>query len=142
MGTVARLYLLMITIVAVSAFGVQSSQAAMMGMSDEMKTAITHAGFAEKYDTMKEVSLHLHHVINCLVGSGDPMFDGAAGNPCQGQGKGIMPDIKASMGEDQEYQVAWWLAHVADQAIKMGNLQQAKAAGHIIGVQLTAMAKM
>ena len=111
-------------------------------MKTELKTAITHAGYAEKYDTMKEVSMHLHHVINCIVGSGDAMYDAAAGNPCQGQGKGIMPDIKASMGEDQEYQVAWWLAHLADQAIKMGNLAQAKAAGHIIGVQLTAMSKM
>jgi len=128
-------------LVVLTLIGLQPTHAAM-SMGDEMKTAITHAGFAEKYDTMKEVSMHLHHVINCIVGSGDAMYDAAAGNPCQGQGKGIMPDIKASMGEDQEYQVAWWLAHLADQAIKMGNLAQAKAAGHIIGVQLTAMSKM
>jgi len=123
------------------AFGVQPSPAAM-GMGDELKTAITHAGFAEKYDTTKEVTLHLHHVINCIVGPADPMFDKVAGNPCQGQGKGIMPDIKAAMGQDQEYQVAWWLAHLADQAIKMGNLAQAKAAAHIIKTQLTSMSKM
>jgi hypothetical protein len=70
------------------------------------------------------------------------MYDQAAGDPCQGQGKGILPDIKASMGEDQEYQVAWWLAHMADQALTMGNLAQAKAAAHIIRVQLASMAKM
>jgi hypothetical protein len=46
------------------------------------------------------------------------------------------------MGEDQEYQVAWWLAHMGSDALKMGNLAQAKAAAHIIGVQLTAMSKM
>jgi hypothetical protein len=91
---------------------------------------------------MKEVSLHLHHVVNCLVGPNDPMFDKAAGNPCQGQGNGILPDIKAKMGEDQEYQVAWWLAHMGSEAIKMGNLNQARAAAHIIAVQLTAMSKM
>ena len=136
-----RWFVLGMALAALAAFGVQPAPAAM-GMSDELKTAITHAGFAEKYETMKEVSAHLHHVINCLVGSGNTMFDKAAGNPCQGQGKGIMPDIKASMGQDQEYQVAWWLAHLADQAIKMGNLAQAKAAAHIIGVQLTAMSKM
>jgi len=113
-----------------------------MGMGKELKTAITHSGFAEKYDTTKEVTLHLHHVINCIVGPGDPLFDKMAGNPCQGQGKGIMPDIKAAMGQDQEYQVAWWLAHLADQAIKMGNLAQAKAAAHIIKTQLTSMSKM
>lgn len=136
-----RWFMLGMAVAALTAFGTQPAPAAM-SMGPEMKTAITHAGFAEKYDSMKEVSLHLHHVINCLVGSGDAMFDKAAGNPCDGQGKGIMPDIKTAMGQDQEYQVAWWLAHMADQAIKMGNLPQAKAAGHIIGVQLTAMSKM
>jgi hypothetical protein len=127
---------------AVAAWGAAPSPAAMMGTGEEMKTAITHAGFAEKYDSMNEVSLHLHHVINCLVGPNDKMFDKMAGNPCQGQGNGILPDVKASMGEDQEYQVGWWLAHIADQAITMGNLAQAKAAAHIISVQLTAMSKM
>jgi hypothetical protein len=120
----------------------QGTYAAEMGMADELKTAITHAGLAEKSDTMKDVSLHLHHVVNCVVGEGDPMFDKASGNPCQGQGKGIMPDIKAKMGQDQEYQVAWWLAHMGSDALKMGNMAQAKAAAHIIGVQLTAMSKM
>jgi hypothetical protein len=124
------------------AVAAQGTYAADMGMAEELKTAITHAGFAEKYDSMKEVGLHLHHVVNCLVGESDPMFDKGAGNPCQGQGKGILPDIKAKMGEDQEYQVAWWLAHLGSDALKMGNLAQAKAAAHIIGVQLTAMSKM
>ena len=31
--------------------------------SAELKTAVTHAGFAAKYDTMKEVTLHLHHAL-------------------------------------------------------------------------------
>jgi hypothetical protein len=130
-----------LTVVAL-AFAVHGTFAAEMGLAAELKTATTHAGFAAKYDTTKEVTMHLHHVINCLVGAGDKMFDKAAGNPCQGQGKGIMPDIKAKMGADQEYQVAWWMAHMADEAIKMGNLAQAKAAAHIIEVQLTAMSKM
>ncbi len=138
----ARWSVLGIAVLAAMALGAQAIAAAPMGMADELKTAITHAGFAAKYDMMKEVSLHLHHVVNCLVGPNDKMFDKAAGNPCQGQGNGIMPDIKAKMGEDQEYQVAWWLAHIADQALSMGNLQQAKAAAHIIQVQLASLSKM
>jgi len=129
-------------LVVAAAVAVQGARAAEMGMADALKTAITHAGFAEKYDTMKEVGLHLHHVVNCLVGESDPMYDKAAGNPCQGQGKGIMVDLKAKGGMDQEVQVAWWLAHMGSDAVKMGNLAQAKAAAHIIGVQLTAMSKM
>jgi hypothetical protein len=139
---IASLSTLGIVLLAAMTFGVQTLFAAEMGMGAELKTAITHAGFAQKYDTMKEVTLHLHHIVNCLVGPNDKLFNAAAGNPCQGQGNGIMPDIKGQMGEDQEYQVAWWLAHLADQAITMGNLQQAKAAAHIVEVQLTAMSKM
>jgi hypothetical protein len=129
-------------IVAISAFGVRATSAAEMGMAAELKTAIAHAGYAEKAGTMAEVTMHLHHVLNCLVGPGDKMFDKAAGDPCQGQGNGIMPDIKKAMGTDQEYQVAWWLAHMAGDAIAMGNMAQAQAAAHIIGVQLTSLSKM
>ena len=138
----ARWLVLGTVLAGFAAAGAQPSPAAMTGMADEIKTAANHAGYAEKYDSMKEVSGHLHHVLNCLVGPSDKRFDKAAGDPCQGQGNGILPDIKASMGEDQEYQVAWWLAHVAEQALTMGNLAQAKAAGHIINIQLTATSKM
>lgn len=139
---IGRWFMLGMTLVALAAFGVRPSPAAMMGTGEEIKTAITHAGFAEKYDSMKDVALHLRHVRNCLVGPGDKMYDKMAGDPCEGQGKGILPDIKASMGADQEYQVGWWLAHIADQALTMGNLAQAKAAAHIIRIQLTSMSKM
>jgi len=135
-------WLLVLAIGGVLLFSAQRTFAQGMGMQTELKTAITHAGFAEKYDSMKEVSLHLHHVVNCLVGANDPMYDKASGNPCEGQGNGILPDIKAKMGEDQEYQIAWWLARLGSDAIKMGNLAQAKAAAHIIHVQLTSMEKM
>ncbi len=128
--------------VAVLTLGVHGTYAAEMGMADALKTAITHAGFAQKYDTMKEVTLHLHHVVNCIVGGDDKMFNKEAGNPCQGQGKGIMVDLKAKGASDQEVQVAWWLAHMGDDATKMGNLAQARAAAHIIEVQLTSMSKM
>ena len=53
-----------------------------------------------------------------------------------------LPDIKAKMGVDPEYLAAWWLAHLGDEAIKMGDLAKAKAAAHIIEVQLTSMSKM
>ncbi|TMI90073.1 MAG: hypothetical protein E6H00_07725 [Bacillati bacterium ANGP1] len=129
-------------VVVALALAIQGTSAQEMGMKIEIKTAITHAGFASKYDSLNEVTLHLHHVVNCLVGPDDKLFDKAAGNPCQGQGKGVLPEIKASMGTDQEYNVAWWLAHLGDEAIAMKNLAQAKAAAHIIEVQLTSMSKM
>jgi hypothetical protein len=139
---VTRLVVLVVAALAVTSLGARPIYAADAGMAAELKTAIAHAGYAEKAGAMTDVTMHLHHVVNCLVGPADSMYDKAAGNPCQGQGAGIMPDIKKMMGEDQEYQVAWWLAHMANDAIKMGNMAQAQAAAHIIGLQLTSMAKM
>lgn len=116
-----------------------SRPAAGGSLQDEFKTAVTHAGFAAKYDTLKEVTVHLHHVLNCLVGPKDSkMFDSAAGNPCQGQGNGILPDIQSNK---DKYTEAWWAAHLADEAITMKNLDQAKSAGHIIMLVLTDVQK-
>lgn len=106
-------------------------------LQEELKTAITHAGFAARYDSLNEVTLHLHHALNCLVGPNGKMFDAAAGNPCQG-GHGILVDI-SDAGKDR-YNQAWWAAQLAHEAITMKNLDQAKAAGHIITLALTSLA--
>lgn len=112
------------------------------GVKTEVATALTHAGFAAKYDTMKEVTLHLHHVVNCLVGPKDKMFDSSAGNPCDGQGNGALVDIKASMGEDAAFNQAWWAANVAQQAIMTNNLAQEKSGAHVIILILTDLQNM
>lgn len=109
-------------------------------LQTEVKTALTHAGFAAKYDTLKEVTLHLHHVINCLVGSKDKMFDASAGNPCEGQGNGIVADLPASMGKDAQYE-ARWSAHIADEAISMKSVEEARAGAHIVSLALDDLQK-
>jgi hypothetical protein len=120
----------------------QSAQMAAAGNPDaELKTAMTHAGFAAKYDALKEVSLHLHHVINCVVGPQDKMFDAAAGNPCQSQGNGFLPDLKVKKGEDAQYYQVQWVARIAGQAIASNNLQEAKAAARIASLVLEDAAK-
>jgi hypothetical protein len=60
----------------------------------EIATAATHAGLAAKSTDMKTTQMHLHHVVNCLVGPGGTGFDAAPGNPCNGQGTGAIPDTK------------------------------------------------
>jgi hypothetical protein len=109
--------------------------------SAELKTAVTHAGFAAKYDTMKEVTLHLHHALNCLVGPQDKLFDAAAGNPCQGQGNGYLPDQKAAKRENKQYYEAWWAAQIAAQALASDNLGAATAAARIVNMVLDNVAK-
>ena len=120
----------------------QSTLASAAGdPSAELNTAITHAGFAAKYETMKEITLHLHHALNCLVGPQDKRFDTAAGNPCQGQGNGYLPDQKAAKGENSPYYEVWWAAQIAAQALTSDNMGAAKAAARIVNMVLENAAK-
>ncbi len=107
----------------------------------EIKTAISHAGYAAKADAESGVTQHLHHVMNCLVGPEDKMFDQAAGNPCKGQGNGALPDLKAKGSQDGQYYEASWAAQVASQGIASKNLQEAKAAARVAGLILEDAAK-
>jgi hypothetical protein len=62
----------------------------------EIATAAQHAGFAAKARNVKLLHTHLHHVINCLAGSSGSGFDAAAGNPCNGEGKGALADASGA----------------------------------------------
>ncbi len=120
----------------------RSGQAAPGNPEAELKTAITHAGYSAKADALKGVTTHLHHTLNCLVGPADPRFDAAPGNPCKGQGNGFLPDLKATKGETEQYHEVWWVAAIADQALKTENLGQTKAAARIATVVLQDAEKM
>ena len=65
---------------------------AEMDAAKEAGTAAQHAGLAAKSTEMKLVQMHLHHVVNCLVGPNGQGFDASAGNPCKDQGNGAIPD--------------------------------------------------
>ena len=69
--------------------------AAMPAFADEgqeVTTAAQHAGMAAGSADIKMVHMHLHHVVNCLVGPTGDGFDKAAGNPCDGKGNGALMD--------------------------------------------------
>lgn len=70
------------------------------GAQKQIETAMKHAQFAAKVSTLEQTQLHLHHVVNCLVGPNGQGFDAKAGNPCKGQGNGAINDAKA--GSDQQ----------------------------------------
>ena len=62
------------------------------GGSKQAATAAQHAGFAAKSGEVKQVHMHLHHAVNCLVGPGDDGFDDSNANPCASLGNGAIPD--------------------------------------------------
>jgi hypothetical protein len=66
----------------------------------EIRTAAQHAEFAVKGKNIDVVHMHLHHVINCIVGSGGAGFDASAGNPCNNMGKGALSDASGSDGAE------------------------------------------
>ncbi len=132
---------LLATVVALAFAGTWAFAQSAGNPEAEIKTAIAHAGYAGKADALNGVHLHLHHVLNCMVGPQDKMFDAAAGNPCKDQGNGALPDIKAKMGEDTQYYEASWVAQIANQGITSNNLQEAKAAAHVANLILEDAAK-
>lgn len=62
----------------------------------EIRVAGIHAGLAADMHRLALIHLHLHHVINCLVGVRGREFDPQAGNPCKGLGHGAIPDAPKS----------------------------------------------
>jgi len=60
----------------------------------EVSTAANHAGLAAAAKDMAGVQMHLHHTINCLVGTKGEGFDTGVANPCKDQGNGAIPDTK------------------------------------------------
>ena len=79
-------------------FVIALASAALMPMAvladgpQEIRTATTHSGLAAKAGDAAGVKMHLHHTVNCLVGPQGQGFDMSAGNPCNGQGAGAIPD--------------------------------------------------
>lgn len=68
------------------------SGAAFADGPQQIGTAYKHAGFAAAAGDLKGVQTHMYHVMNCLVGPSGQGFNAAAGNPCNGQGQGAIPE--------------------------------------------------
>jgi hypothetical protein len=62
----------------------------------EIDTAIYHGKASSDASSVDNVKAHLKHVINCIEGPEGKDFDSSAMNPCDGQGNGIIPDLKAA----------------------------------------------
>jgi hypothetical protein len=68
------------------------SWAAQADVATEVSTAANHAGLAAGAASLPMAQMHLHHVLNCLLGPASKGFDSTAANPCKDQGSGAIPD--------------------------------------------------
>lgn len=88
--------LLMSSMALVGALLVASTALAQGGdAAKELATAREHAQLAEASQSVAVAKMHLHHVINCLVGPHGSGFDASAGNPCKGMGDGAEKDAQS-----------------------------------------------
>jgi len=87
--------LLMSSMALVGALLLASTALAQGGdAAKELATARAHAQLSEASQSVAVAQMHLHHVINCLVGPHGRGFDAAAGNPCKGMGEGAAKDAQ------------------------------------------------
>lgn len=62
----------------------------------QLRTGIEHARNAAGSGAMAAAVSHLGHALNCIEGTRGKNFNASWGHVCQGQGDGILNDIKAS----------------------------------------------
>jgi hypothetical protein len=106
----------------------------------QVRTALTHAGFAATADTLSSVVQHLGHALNCLEGESGRHFNRAWGHVCQGQGTGILTDLKASPGGADMVLVAQAATDLAVAGTRSRNLNEARMAAKGVGALLQVMA--
>lgn len=92
-------HLVKILAIALVASVFSTAALARAAVESEISTATEHAEFAVKANDVATVHLHLHHVVNCLVGENGKQFYAAAGDPCKGMGDGAINDAhNAALG--------------------------------------------
>ncbi len=94
----------------------------------QAKTGATHAGFAAAGDTAAYVDQHLGHALNCIEGRQGPNFNARWGHPCEGQGEGLLPDLRNDPKGRAWLLVAEAAGQLALRGLKSGDLAQKKNA--------------
>ncbi len=79
----------------------KQSQQHKVAVYKQIATARTHAMMAAEAKSLNKTHMHLHHVVNCLVGPQGTDFDASAGNPCKGMGRGAIVDAAGSSRNQQ-----------------------------------------
>ncbi len=109
-------------------------------MKTQLKTAITHAGFAGRGDALGSVQQHLGHTLNCIEGTKGRNFNQSWGHVCRGQGNGILVDLKAAQGGGGFMLVAEQADSLALAGVKSKDLAEARNAAKGVGALLTIVA--
>ncbi len=106
----------------------------------QLRTGIEHARNAAGSGAMAAAVGHLGHVLNCIEGARGKNFNASWGHVCQGQGDGILTDIKGAKNADTVMLVldsADQLAASGVKARELGGVQNAaRGVGALLQVVL------
>jgi len=113
--------------------------AAAGAVTAEAKTAAAHASYASEGGSVAYVREHLGHTIVCIEGAKGKNVNAAWDNPCQGQGSGVLNDLRGPMA-------AWTLvAQTADSlavaGMKSTDLARMKAAAKGVSALMQLIAE-
>jgi hypothetical protein len=118
----------------------QMIEAPSGALATELQTAIQHSGFSAGAEDLAMASRHLGHVLNCIVGEGGEGFNADWGNPCGGQGAGIINDLSSHpQGADLQALVES-ARQLAAQGVTQQSLLAVQAAAAAVGAILQVIA--
>ncbi len=112
-------------------------QAQGADVKGQLKTAVTHAGFAGSGDSLNYVKQHLGHTLNCIEGTKGKNFNRSWGHVCQGQGNGILTDLRAAPGGATFTLVIEHADSLAAAGVLRKDLAEARTAAKAVGALLT-----
>jgi hypothetical protein len=136
--TAAAAFLLVAVGVAVAQYNYGQPQQ-QADVKAQIKTAITHAGFAVSGSTLNYVQQHLGHALNCIEGSKGKNFNASWGNVCEGQGNGILVDLKSAPGGVALVAEAERADSAALAGLKTKNLEETKTAAKSVSDTFTGV---
>jgi hypothetical protein len=117
-----------------------TSPAGSADVRTQVRTAITHARFAAESAGLAGVEQHLGHALNCIEGPRGRNFNRAWGHPCEGQGNGILVDLRTTAGGADLVLVAEHAGSLAVAGTKSRSLNEARMAARGVGALLSVIA--
>ena len=105
-------------------------------LKEQLKTAIQHSGFAADGTSMASVQQHLGHALNCLEGTKGKHFNQSWGHVCEGQGNGILTDLRGAPDGASFRAVAEAADELALGGMKSKDLNESKVSAKAVGALL------
>ena len=119
----------------------QQPAAAAADVKTQVKTAVTHSGFAADGTSMAYVQQHLGHALNCIEGKGGKNFNASWGNVCEGQGSGILTDLRGASGSAAVMPLVQHADELAVSGVKSSDLTAARLAAKGVQALLKVVAE-